>query len=240
MSKRIVFPFVFLALCYAHTAAAGSIVFVLPGGTSTVSPAIDNLIFADGDLGNPMYGFSIDVSAIFGDNTPLNSGSAPACLGCELEFETGGLVDSQPAAPADPSIWEFGGGGTISVTGHVDFNNDGIVDPDEPNGLLLGGFFTGNPLSIDLTADPTITGLVLASVIDAKHPFLNNYFGVGDKFRDGTLLLDFDGVRFGRGFSSTAINASFIINPIPEPTTLLLLGLGLVGFAGTRRRRHID
>ncbi len=36
--------------------------------------------------------------------------------------------------------------------------------------------------------------------------------------------------------STNPVTGHFLVRPIPEPTTMLLLGAGLLGFAGARRR----
>ena len=56
--------------------------------------------------------------------------------------------------------------------------------------------------------------------------------------------LDPDWLRIGTdivgGTTPPTFNAAFSLssNPIPEPTTMLLLGLGLIGIAGMRRKMH--
>lgn len=47
-----------------------------------------------------------------------------------------------------------------------------------------------------------------------------------------------DGDRDNLVLYSSTLNGNYNCNPVPEPTTLLLLGLGLMGLAGVRRYKN--
>jgi PEP-CTERM motif len=108
------------------------------------------------------------------------------------------------------------------------FYGDGIVSTDEWNaGTLLQSFnnldVVEPTLRVDLTVDVTS---VLNAGIQQNEPFLSFNFRAGS----GTD-------RYHLGDLGRVPNTSIALTTVPEPSTLTLLALGVVGLAVMRRRR---
>lgn len=230
----------------AGVASAGTITFIIPGG-GTDLVGFDNIVGTDGALGDPLFGFGIDVGAVAADGTPANSGSVASCRDCELTFLTGGLSAFDPGV--DPNLWVFDGGGQISIAGHVDLNGNGVVDPGEPNSSdpvfpfpLLQGAFSDDSFAVNLGAGDTVEAITFSTILDFKHPFLTSFYGLPNKLYDGEMFLTFSADRLDIGgegdpaaFVSRSIGVGFIVNDVPEPGTLSLFGLSLVGLVSLVR-----
>jgi hypothetical protein len=186
----------------------------LPGG----------LVSYDG-AGGPAVGADILFQSIQGLDTPLNSGVTLACDGCLLDFTTGANLSEGPA------LWNFGGGGTITLTGAVPAL--GL-----PAGtLLLSGTFSGTPNEI--TGGDSF-GLFAAIGTDIKNETLASFFGLDPDFTFGTTSIQATTlVDPGTGaFSGTVVNADLNNTQavVPNPMTALLVGLGMAGLVALRRR----
>ena len=182
----------------------------------------------------PLIGTSISVDTILGIDTPLNAGfvNQVNCLSCLLAFTTGNLTGS------DESSWFFGGGGTITVIGGVDLDDSGgITAGDVALGTTL---LTGSFISAEVIAIGGDFKVTIAAFTDTKDPGLTGFYGVGSGGWSGNLNLSFRAGGSPPLAFATAeggVRSGDIVNIVPEPASLFLLGSGLVGFAGFARRK---
>ena len=138
-----------------------------------------------------------------------------------------GYTNGTPAEKIMTSTFTSGGltagnQDVLSTSGAVDVLKNGVLYFDV-NGtpVSFSDYFLANPLSdIRLTIDQNVTGGA-ASVVAA----------VGGSVADG-----FKGAVGDLVYVSANHNASLTF-AVPEPTSLAILGLGLLGFAGSRRRK---
>ncbi|RPH50435.1 MAG: PEP-CTERM sorting domain-containing protein [Desulfobacteraceae bacterium] len=137
------------------------------------------------------------------------------------------------------SITEIGGTGTIAFGLYTN-----IVDSIVPRYQIFnyatgmyafGGFFNLN--------DPGGPGSSIDVYINDDNTFVMNIPAIADDFfygfvTDGSFL----GVRFEEyaqapaGYQETYYGIDVSLAAVPEPTTLLLLGFGLIGLAGVSRK----
>jgi hypothetical protein len=202
----------------------------------SVASALPSLVFdttpggAGGTLtydgaGGPAVGTGIQFVNIVGVDTPLNSGVVLACVGCLLDFTTGSNTLEGPPQ------YTWAGGGSFVLTGDVPAL--GLDDA-----VLLAGTFTETPNLPGLVSGDS-SGLFLAIGTDTKHAELAGFYGVGPtdwafantEIALGTFTLGAEGA-----FSAIPNQADLINAAVPEPATLLLLGGGLLGLMGLKRR----
>ena len=190
-----------------------------------VAPTTGSIAY--GGTGGALTGTNIDVDSVVGLSTPANANVTSTCLTCILNF-TSGLNTS-----VGGGTWQFGPGGSISITGGVDFVGS---TPD----IALGSTLLTGTFSSATVSDAGVFEVTFGSFTDVKHPSLLSYYGMPSGNYDGSLTILFTGVVGpGNAITSTNIFGGSITNiaAVPVPAAAWLFGSGLLGLYAAVRRK---
>ena len=159
--------------------------------------------------------------------------------GMMLQWSATGLV-GHPGDIAAPD------GASLVIGSHVTGAENGISDITVPIDSLLGVFL--GPNQPNLIGAPSTLDFSLAGSRDylSLAPALQQVFFMGDGVTSGsaaqTIIAPagatrlFLGTMDGFGWANNIGSFDVTMNAVPEPTTLLFLGLGLLGAAGAKRK----
>jgi hypothetical protein len=195
------------------------------------APTNNGSITFSGVMGESLLGNGIEVDNVVGLGTTDNDGVTLNCLGCILEFETGGYTGSSA------NQWIFDNGGYVKLTGGIDTNNDAIADF---SGDLLTGMFN-EASTVQFVAGQLVFNIAAGTFADTKNPELLAFYGLPDVDYMGGMNISFltaTPADPGSGFQSTQILSGDVFNsPVPLPAAAWLFAGGLLGLAAFYRRR---
>ncbi len=221
----IAVPFVAALSLAAVPAFAGSIDF---GSNGQASGAVEY-----NGKGGPAVGTGIPITSVsFGNHSdPVNGmkcGPKGHTFACgQLAFTTGNFITAGVNGFGQ-KFDEFAGGGTITLTGLVPGSGKKLT-------TLLTATFNG-PVTFTQTTPTTLVMTANISVTSISPAVLALFPGV-TVGPNGSLTVTMAGRIFkNNGLNGHIINTNLSIQTTPEPSALLMLGSGLAGLFGMRRR----
>ena len=218
-----------LAGVWGTTASAGPLEFDL-----TAQSNAGSVSFLGG--ATPLLGTNLQVASVTGFNSPSNPNAVLPIQQGTLNFATGAFTGTGTTGQE----WDFGAGGSVSMTGAIP--SLGITDPHT---ILLSGSFVGTPFVRPVAAGVNTLAVEGAGFLNLVNPTLASYFGlpIGTTYNGGLTFL-FNGAgapgspfHNGDYLSGHLTSAPMNSPPVPEPSSVLVIGLGFAGLALSAHRR---
>jgi hypothetical protein len=183
----------------------------------------------DGVTTDSLIGSNISVAYLLGNETPSNANTQIALQNAVLSFTTGAFTSRTG------NTWTFGSGGAITVTGGSSIM--GIT----PGSTLLTGSFNQATVT-DLGTGMYQFDIVGGTFNDTKNSLIYAYLGLPQNTTCfGGLNLSFTPSiqTTGNAIQSINVLSGDVYNTpaTPIPAAAWLLGSGLMGLLGLKRRK---
>ncbi len=229
MRKLSIIMAMALVLCGALALSAQAFVIDLEIGATQTGASV---AYAGPNVVAPLIGTNLIIDKIQGNGTPANAGALNALVGTgHWNFTTGNFTGFTP------EDWNFGSGGSLSVTGPFSGTGSG-TGITVANAVTSGTWIKADVDRIGVNNAYSVSG----AFTDLKTDDLLAYFGLSSL--DGTTFVAT--FNFGLNtltdilppnfFTSTTVTSGDISN-VPVPPSLLLLGSGLLGMGVLRFRK---
>jgi len=181
----------------------------VPGGPGTIS----------------FNGTTLSGTLIPVDNLVTSSGGTyPTLAGAHLDF-------SAPAAYSG-GVWNITSPGSVTLTGGI----------GAPINIANGTQLITNGILTSATVIPTGSAFkfLISEFTDDKDPALAGFFGQPATGWNGIVNISFMATPDSQHkFTSSTILSGNVVNTVPVPASLLLLGSGLVGLVGLGRKKFL-
>jgi len=223
----------------------------LPGYTTSQAGGINNFgqVVGRSRGGSPIEQAFIWENGVMTGLGTLGGSESEATAINDLGQVVGHSLTASGGANRNPFLWENGNmidlGVILGTAIPTDINNAGLV----VGGGSTGGFLLDNGIIVDL-------GGISPDAINNNNQIVGdstsgqaalwqdgNIFNLNNLIDDGnwSLLRASDindtGEIVGVGINPNGVRTTFLLKPIPEPSTLLLLASGLAGLAAWRRKK---
>jgi hypothetical protein len=244
MKKNIYFiPKKMAIVCVKRIIQLGSVAALLIIGLLVVAPPV---------LAVPVPDETATYYITSDHSTDKVLGTAPYGTVTLEQFGLGPTATVDVTVTLDPTKYVFAKTGSVSFQDFI-FNGSGVVLGDITVGTGKGQDSSLNPVSLTLTAgdsgynvNPYGTWTFGISSNQGNGTSFNQLFGLSFSVANATIadlthpntygqifFVDIGRVVVGASFPTGA--ADVTNTKVPEPASMILLGLGLVGVAGVRR-----